>query len=475
MIEKSLVPPLRIVLIFPAMAFLSFSCLMGQSEKGIKPMCFPEIYVVPSIGVEDENVLNVVPGTKWVVFSDGEQNIPDPLKPDKTYSTLHLKFLDPLFVVDEKQAFVHIYQDQQFDALLNKFSPHAKDLGWIAKSQVLMWKHCLIDSISQQALQAIILSEAGTMQAEGDGSTNEGIQVFLDPDLKLKSNAKSQAKQIYTIFKMTNKSILLGRDRRITSDSLIKSSILGWVARNHCYILDNNYWLDPVATEIHHAEGTVQDSPSILIDEVHAVEFKKNRRINDVFVLWTAQENNVKSPLWLRFPVVSEKNGIAKVKVIEEDLRTGYAPIFFDGDDSPLFRKIALISQNQLAEIIYNMRRMSEALDKPDKRENLRKTFYNLLSSEYSGIAEKKIENLSFQEIFNLTLYFCRTDNGIMKLKMRKLQDPEVVTDQALDELHRIIKDKEKELNNIMNSGQEKHSFVSNDIRFYWVDLDLLF
>jgi len=475
MIEKSLSHPHKITLIFTVVALLLISGLMGQSEKGIQPMCFPEIYIVPSIGTENENILNVVPGTKWVVFSDREQNIPDPLKPDKTYSAIHLKFLDPLFVVDEKQSLVHIYQDQKFDPLLNKFSPKAKDLGWIAKPQLLLWKHCLIDSIGQQALQAIILSEAGTMQTEGDVSDNEGVQVFLDPDLKLKYNTKSEAKQIYTIFKMTNKSILLGSDRRITSDSTVKSSILGWVARNHCYILDNNYWLEPVTSEIHQTEGMIQDSPSILIDETHALEFKKSKRINDVFVLWTAQENDVKSPWWLKFPVVSERDGIAKVKVIEEELRTGYAPIIFDGDNTQLFRKIALISQNQLGDIIYNMHRMSEALGKSDRRENLKKTLYDILSSEYSGIAEKKIENLTFQEIFNLTLYFCKTDNVLMKLKLRKLQDTEVITDKALDELQRILRDKEKELNNIMNTDQDKHSFVSNDIRFYWVDLDLLF
>jgi hypothetical protein len=219
----------------------------------------------------------------------------------------------------------------------------------------------------------------------------------------------------------------------------------------------------------------IQDSPSILIDETHALEFKKSKRINDVFVLWTAQENDVKSPWWLKFPVVSERDGIAKVKVIEEELRTGYAPIIFDGDNTQLFRKIALISQNQLGDIIYNMHRMSEALGKSDRRENLKKTLYDILSSEYSGIAEKKIENLTFQEIFNLTLYFCKTDNVLMKLKLRKLQDTEVITDKALDELQRILRDKEKELNNIMNTDQDKHSFVSNDIRFYWVDLDLLF
>jgi hypothetical protein len=464
-----------LIISFGGLCFLSFFShqTFAQTDIVKKPMGIPQPYILPYKGVEQEVVMNYIRGTRWIAFSDRGQSIPVKSQ-GATKSGFNLKFLDIVYVVDEREGFIHAFLDNDYNLELNKFSLSAKDLGWLEKSKFPLWKHCLVDSSQTINIQAITLNESGFMSTADPGSLDDGIQVFKDPDLKVKSNSKSHARQIYFVYKETANALLLGTDRRISTDTGVRTSILGWVARSHCHLLVNRYWLSPNFDLQDDEKSDKASFPVIFIDENHARIFQKTSVLNETFVLWKDPDLTYKSPELLRFPIVWEKEGIVKVKVIEDDIVTGYAVLEGQNIGQPGFKLVTLLTNNELNELVYNMRKFIESSAKSPRRENIRNQIYKLLSSEYTGIEEQKVDNLTFKKVFASVFMVCRANNKILMMKIRKLADTEEISDEALDQLISVLKEKESALSNIMNSNQEKYSFVSNEVRYYWIDLDYL-
>lgn len=98
-----------------------------------------------------------------------------------------------------------------------------------------------------------------------------------------------------------------------------------------------------------------------------------------------------------------------------------------------------------------------------------------MVSSEYDGLDEQKIRNLTLKEALTSLFLVCQSDLPLLQKKIRRLDEEEEIPEVSLNEMVALMREKIVGLQRLINIGQDEHSFISNDIRYYWVDLNLLF
>jgi hypothetical protein len=317
------------------------------------------------------------------------------------------------------------------------------------------------------------LSQTGLMATEPSGlNESNGVNIFLDPELTTKKlNVTTRVRQLYYIYDITPKSILIGSERRISSD--IKNIILGWVPVGFCFILKNRIWIEPNQDPEAIAERKgKQIIPTLVVDEICAENFRNNLPIPDRLIIWPENRKDEFISNWFRFPLLSNDRSILKVKIVDADFKTAYTTERIENLKYPVFKKVTLISSFDLHNVISNMNSVIESSGGEQERKNFQKKIVNLVKEEFSGMEEDQILNFSFHQIFENLFWYCSPEQPLAGYKLRYLSDPQYISSQAVLGFVSGLMTKVKELNRIAIQDIDKNSFVSNGTRYFWISLD---
>ncbi len=421
--------------------------------------------------------MGILAGSRWQVFSERNDNA--------VYADFNgiqvksrAKFLEAFFVTNVKGDFLHIYSDPNPEANGN-LSAKASERGWINKSNVLLWHSCLLvmQMNSKKQMQVMTLGQTDFFDmGQTDDSIRKGIAIYRDPGFKDKTEFRTDPKQLYFVYKTEKNSLLIGTEKKVLVDTDPAEIILGWIARDNCYVLDSRVWVSENSSiQAVDERREKKIVPALFLDEAHAKEYLLNQEFDKKFVIWQNSNKNSSTKKQC-FPLIERKAGIVKVKIIEDDFKTGFGcikPVWMEND---LFRMVTLINTSELNAVTISMRTFLDNIIGPIDRDVLKKSLLSLYKKDKEDLRDDAIYNLPIREIFENLFWIINSDDTMLTLPFSKIDDSGMVSDQFLKSFLQSVSSSEKTLLKIVNAdnSQERDgSFVSHDMRYYWLDLNL--
>jgi len=221
-------------------------------------------------------------GVPWIVYSDRVDNT--------TENGKVLNFMDSFYVVDETATKVYIVK-AVVDGL--KIKSINEDVGWIKKTNLLLWSEGLIDIATKINLKGFLLNKKEsipcilTKECESDR-----VKIFNSPDTDVaKEITKNRIYDFFFIFKTEDvgeieEMYLLSKNVNISPDT--REDVIGWVKSDRITNWNTRIALEPNFDEKAFTERK-QNTGSIgvkLFDQPeYAIEYANGN--NDVKPLWS--------------------------------------------------------------------------------------------------------------------------------------------------------------------------------------------
>ena len=423
-----------------------------------------------------DNSLGIVTGLRWEVFSDRSGNN---TYTDSGGKTIKFKagFLESFYVTNEINDYLHVFSDPSPENS-GILSNNAVDKGWIKKSNVILWRNCIISGSSKLQLQVMTHGSPELFDTDiPDSLTQGGVDVYTDPLMRVKGDGKTRIRRVYFVYKKQGNAILLGEKKRIPFNSSVSKVIIGWVPEEYCYFLNTRIWISANKNEEAVKEMAMKRIiPSLFIEESQANAFVKTMESESRYILWQQipDQNNKQ---WTCFPLISKTDEVFKVSIVENNFETGYAPVHPAGMENPIFSEVTLISNDELSNVVSNISKFVLAAGDDFDRQEILKCLITLYKNEYNGLNDDYIKNLSIREIFDGLFWLSNSSDAYLNSAARKILDPTVIGDDKITGLLNKMKVSVIEMKKIINeSHQVKGSvFISNGMRYYWIDLALFF
>lgn len=257
-------------------------------------------------------------GTIWYVYADRD-GIYTSSRPDANDRIYKTKFLEYYYVIGEEGNYLQIAQgsgDVMKDLDNDGNLVNGKDLGWIHKEHLILWRACLATQTKIDS-KAMLLNTVEGINPDKIKSTDfEKIKFFLDPTLTAPSKNTARLFDFFYIYKKTANAVLLGKDAAIPDPANIKKNILGWVPTkkiilwDHRVVAERNW--EPEAREERHTNNA---RASVFFTEGSASSYQTGGSVHSHHKIW--QEEIIKSRRdpgqRKRFPIISKNDKIMKV------------------------------------------------------------------------------------------------------------------------------------------------------------------
>lgn len=440
-----------------------------------KPMGIPINYKLPLEEAGDEVVIRQINGSVWKVYSDKNNNITySTSKQEQTKYKIH--YMESFYVVNEENNFLHLIADNKFDEDKNQFSLQAKDMGWISKEELLLWDHCLVVKNGEGYADKKIIFGNNSLD-ENSFANNLGVTTYSDAELNEKSDKKLHFNEIYFAFKKTEKSVLVGNYKRIGENP--KEVIVGWVPIEYCYFWDTKEALEPNwETSAASERISFQIKSSLFSTATSAEEHSENSNSSLNTLLWNNDTyDNRKKANWIRFPIVEylrDNTNVVKVQLIENEFLVAYAALNHKLLSQPMFKKIVLVSNQELNQYLNFLSELIDVSDKVNKRTELTNSLINLVDNYLGDVVEKElIPDKKMNWIFENIFCYSNAKTDFYKNKLSAINNPIDITDADLEMFFNDIKVKYKEIKRIANENNTQISFISNENRYYWIETEL--
>lgn len=468
------------------------------------------INTLPTHNVQEES---------WIVFSDRNDNITYTEYKGKIVEK-NIKFLEKFYVVEEKGNWVRLIKDDNFNLTKNTPSVAYHEYGWINKKFLLLWDKSIVNNISKIDKKVMLVNKPSVFKKNDDYNN---VLFYLDPDLKVKSNIKQNLYEILFVYKITDKSVLLGTTPRFNKNDTVGKYVLGWAPKDKIISLENliaiepNFNIEAIKERIDNNIKT-----QIFINQTQAMKFKQGKinNNNNNLAIWNNDKyGKRKNGSWLRFPILPCENckdkGIIKIGVIGEInnndnkfnpsknkyidpytsvmlnllkksgisddklsiackkkyqfFSTGFTSIKIDNLKYPLFKKVLLIDRQQLGDMLNELGHVYNALTENKERKAVQNVWKKIIK-KYSE--DKNFENLTIKEINENFFGLQETSSLLMNVKLKDITNESIVSEKEFQKYKNIIHKKYKNLNNIFNTDNYPYSFMSNEIMYYWILLE---
>ncbi|MCD4745506.1 MAG: hypothetical protein K8R58_04340 [Bacteroidales bacterium] len=453
--------------------------ILGVSQSSIvgqKAIMFPEKYLVPNENVSLLKTDVAVQGVPWVVYSDCADNYTIE-KPNSTSKYKKLSFLEKFYVLEENDKYIHLIKDTKmsYDGL---FSSQAEDYGYVKKDNLLLWNHCLLTVEGKINKKAIIIntfvSAKSTQIKKGGNNTNI---FFENPQLTIKPYRKFHKFEIFYIYKITDKTVLLGRNPRIPAGIDITDIIEGWISKNRVIFWDHRMALEPNWNLNASEERKFNNiKATVLTDILSLIKFGNGEKVKDKAIIWNNDSyDERKIGDWMRFPIlkVNENENYYHVGVFgeinSESYSYAYAPINVKGLKKPLFQRVLLLSKLELGNLILILNKLSTSKSSGDRREYLVELWIEILQAHLGGLNEEELLEMNLAEINNKIFGLSGTSGLLRDVKLKYLNDPSIVDESTIGRYIMNINIKFSKLSKIFNSANYKYSFRSNNETYYWI------
>lgn len=155
----------------------------------------------------------------------------------------------------------------------------------------------------------------------------------------------------------------------------------------------------------------------------------------------------------------------------------GYAPLITNNTNSPLFRKVLLLSREDLQKVIANINRLHRASSRNDRRMAMQQTYLDMIKRHIGEKTTVDFMKMSIEEINTKIFGLPGTNSIINRLRLEDLTNPGVISDSDLHQYATAIEMKYNTLNRIFNSSSSnpyKYSFSMTEVVYHWIEDDLL-
>lgn len=307
---------------------LLYQCLIlfsvqAQEISGAKAMDIPSKYILPESGVDLGFSASRMNGEVWKVYADRE-GVRTTEQAGKGKQVASLDFLHPLYVYEDDGEYLHVVYDPNLSETGN-FSTQAKDMGWMAKSQALLWSHCLVvPGQHNRNIKALSVNTIESLHPEQDPyrfMKGDSLHCFSDPGLQHARQINIPMFGLYFVYKYDSTTredggaVLLGLDIRSLHADRIQESIVGWVPAERLVSWENELALEPNTDKEAWEERNGQDvNIQIFAAEEAADRYQRGLKPIPGSTWWNADPRD-KRPrgTWWRFPILKEKNGIVQL------------------------------------------------------------------------------------------------------------------------------------------------------------------
>lgn len=311
--------------------FCMLSDIYAQLPAGTKILLRPIEYRIPT---ETTALTLVHSGTDkglepWYVYSDKKVNWtlkePGAIVPNKK-----MDYLQQFAVVEERGQFLRIAKVN-----INSVNPntleidrHSEDFGWVKKNDVLMWTKCMVTdrgNIDRKAMIMNTLSLVASPRVNIRNLEDNAVNFYYDHSLRETTGRKAQLYEVFFAYKMTDTAVLVGNVARISDENeyAVKQSIMGWVPRNRVVLWDHRVAIEPNWESAAVSERRANKTRASVFASIgEAQRFQQSssganiQAIMDERTIRGDYYNDRMIGEWYRYPVYSEKAGIANIGVM---------------------------------------------------------------------------------------------------------------------------------------------------------------
>lgn len=471
-----------IFLLFLQVFFQVSTCFsQGIPEKALEK---PKKYILPSQSLNYKLSNDRNAGEYWVVFSDRTIN-PTYKEATSIERKSVIQFMDWFYVAEETHTRVHIVKDPDLD--YGNFSDDAVDYGWIDKSKLLLWDHCLVDPKSGTNKKAITITRhienKGLIRQET--GTSE-LAYFYDPNLSHKSFNDLVSGEVYYIYKYSDdkSSVLMGKIY-YTAANQIKEDVLGWVDTTSFLDFGNYITIEPNWEEKSAIERKEKNYPfNIFSTEFYAKRYADCKKFIKKSIIWNDDPfEKRRDGSYLRFPIldIDTEEGIMKIGLLLIDesnsnqliYTTGYTPFSIVCLESKPFKYELLFNRQELSGLLTRFDKMIQVLTESDNRKALKQYWLTNLSERQENIGTSQPDSLTIFEA-NQILFGTKGNCNFGDMEIRELDKDNLEYEDGVQKFLINLKQKRLELYNIYNSKSYRYGFESNLIYYYWISEDLL-
>ncbi len=222
--------------------------------------------------------------TPWIVISDRDNNkaYEKPDQDSKVQSTVNFK--DWFFVVDSNKDWVKVVKARRSGGL--KIKSIQQDIGWIPKKNLVLWSNSLIDPKSLIHRKIFLLNKVKDMDNILKSDNKEIVKIYKSPNGSKTIGSKT-IYEFYFVYKRENGRLLIGKDSRLTTNSL-ESTLIGWVREARASKWNTRIALEPNFDDA--AFNERKDDPNKRVvgfmDPGGAMAYANSGRIIEDKVLW---------------------------------------------------------------------------------------------------------------------------------------------------------------------------------------------
>lgn len=237
---------MKVKLIF---AFFTVLIISGTVFSQDRVLYRPAKYVKP-IDETDLKVSSERASSYWRVYSDRSDNVTYNSPEDTTNSNFNkrLYFLDVFYVIDERDEYIRILKDPNFDSRNNRLSGQKINYGWIHKSKVILWDHCLVTE-NQVSRKTMVVN---TIEHLGDPTQEDPDYLYFrnrpSSDNYERTGRSSHLFEFYFVMKtekVENTIWVLVADKESFILDNVEDVIWGWAPQSRLTPWDNRVAIEP--------------------------------------------------------------------------------------------------------------------------------------------------------------------------------------------------------------------------------------
>jgi hypothetical protein len=458
----------------------------------------PQKYLFPTSTVGYPLHDDVLSDRPWFVWSDRANN-PVYRNSDgsEKVTTLEIGAACAVLQAENDRLLIAKVED-----IHNGFLQTGKEgLGWVDHTKMLLWSTCLKTDHCYIAKKAFIINVSDLEQLNQTDTSS----IFLDgPDNSYEVIETDEEKLIEMnfIFKETENYLLLGKQSRVYGN--FDETIIGWIPRNFCLILNSNVALEINWEAVAVKEREEMHYPVMVWEELSDAE---SHNLNAKPLFQETQPYHTRTPGFMnRFFLTGLFNSLSEInkqpfKVgmiinIDDEMddndtfdtrawlimpkqtyQEGFT--FFQPKETnyPWYRYVILIERNELFALKNTLRDLVITKNYPIdyQRNQLFEALVEMFHVCFGSHSRDTFNQVGFNELF-----FCTTcvelKSKYNNLKITDFQNPWIVSDKVINEL---LNDLEVSLHAIekilsMRIGNYPNiQFVRSNEIFYWIPVEI--
>ena len=222
--------------------------------------------------------------TPWIVISDREGNKAYEKPDENSTVTNTVNFKDWFFVIDSNKDWVKVVKARRSGGL--KVKAIQQDIGWMPKKNLVLWTNSLIDPKSLIHRKIFLLNKVQDMDNILKSNNKEVVKIYKSPN-GAKTIGSKTIYEFYFVYKRENGRLLIGKDSRLTTNSL-ESTLIGWVREARASKWNTRIALEPNFSDAAFNERKNDMSKRVVgfMDPGGAMAYANSGKIIEDKVLW---------------------------------------------------------------------------------------------------------------------------------------------------------------------------------------------